>query len=220
MTMDTALRPTFDDDFEKALAEKAGVGHDEIAALELAYEQSPDLFWSMDEVALEEIDGFTRMTAFAVRRVMLEHYEQIGTVEASSAVLPEYPPYLRFSEPNSDGAVVCENYNPDDPTQVYADENGKLWRWVPGKVRSMAWRQVVEISHISDGEVQVPDDPDAIKAAIAGGYDWFLKGFGTYRGWIGRGAHVTFKYTQSDRVRYLAVLEQHRAGPLPAGAIT
>ncbi len=215
MTMQTvATRPVFDEEFERALA-AAGVDRDEIAALELAYEQDPDGFWSKDDVALEaEVDGFTRMTAFTVRRVMRDHYEHVGTVEAASAALPERPPYLRFSD---DGE--CLSYDPDDPTQVYVDENDKIWRWVPSAMPSLRWRQVVDIAHMSDGEVQVPDDQDAIRAAIAGGYDWFLKGYGSYRGWITRGGKPTFRYNQADRIRYMAVLEQYRAGPLPAGAI-
>ncbi len=215
MTMQaTATRPVFDEAFERALA-AAGVDSDGIAALELTYEQDPDGFWSKDDVALEaEVDGFTRMTAYTVRRVMLDYYEQVGTVEAASAALPERPPYLRFSE---DGE--CQNYDPGDPTQVYIDENGKTWRWVPNALPSLRWRQVVDIAHMGDGEVQVPDDQDAIRAAIAGGFDWFLKGFGSYRGWITRGGKVTFDYTQADRIRYMAVLEQYRGGALPAGAI-
>ncbi len=211
--MEVAIRPVFDEELRVSLA-AAGVDEDAVAALEIEHEQDPEGFWSLDAEALEQLDGFSRMIGFAARAVIREHYESGGTREATESTLPERPPYLRFNEQG-----VAQNYDPGDMTQVYRDETAKIWRWVPGPAASLRWRQVMEIPHVSFDGVQVPDDDEAVKTAIAGGYDWFLRGFGTYRGWITRGGKTTFRYEQADRMRYLAVLEQHRSGPLPASAL-
>lgn len=185
----------FTAELEADLLETDALDAADVATLRDAAADEPLGNWSADRY--RALKGFGPAKAFVAHAVVRRHLASQGIEVVERTQIPERPPYL-------DGPG---DYDPRDPTQFWTSKTGEMFRW-DGKG---VVHPVTVVRHYQVGEVFIPDR-DEVTRAIKAGLDWFHHGYGTYRGWIGRGGKPYFTHTSADRQRVLLAKQQLESG--------